>query len=351
MARMLFIVQGEGRGHLSQSVALKEYLESVGHSVEAVFAGSNPSHPLPDYFKEVFGDKLKLFSSPWFLRTPNKKGIYVLRTILFNLLRSFRYLREVKRLRREIERIGPDAVINFYDVVGALALRKLPPGIRRIGIGHHFFLHLEGYPCGNSRSFHKALLKFHTRVVMLSCDRVLALSFRERPGTGLITVVPPLVRKQFREAQYERGTDYLVYLLNEGFVVDLIRLARDQPALVFDVFSDLPSQTPVPDGIRLHPVNDRAFREKMRSCRGVISTAGFDTVAEAACMGVPLAVVPVENHFEQKCNSIDLERSGVGVILKDFSADSLERIKGIDQLAFRRWVDRAGIEILKHISG
>ncbi len=351
MARTLFIVQGEGRGHLSQSVALKEYLESEGHTVEAVFAGNKRSQPLPDYFKNVFGDKLTLFSSPWFLRTPNKKGIYVLRTIFFNLTRGLTYLREVKRIRREIVRIGPDVVINFYDLVGALAMRKLPQGMRRIGIGHHFSLHLEGYQCGKNKSFHKTLLKLHTKVVMLSCDRVLALSFRELPGNDLIAVVPPLVRKQFREAHYKRGSDYLVYFLNEGFVVDLMRLARDHPALVFDVFSDLPLQSQVPDGIRLHPVDDRAFNEKMKNCRGVISTSGFDTVAEAACMGVPLAVIPVENHFEQQCNSRDVERSGVGIILKDFSTESLEEMKGIDQEAFRQWVDRAGREILKQIFG
>lgn len=351
MARTLFIVQGEGRGHLSQAVALKEYLEDAGHSVETVFAGSNSSRPLPDYFKEDFGERLKLFSSPWFLRTPNKKGIYIFRTLLFNLTRIFKYLGEVKRIRREIVRTAPDVVVNFYDVVGALALRKIPKDIRRIGIGHHFSLHLEGYPCKKRNAFHRALLVMHTRVIMKSCDRVLALSFRERAGNDQISVVPPLVRKEFREAHYEKGPDYLVYLLNEGYIVDLIRLARKVPKQVFNVFSDLPAHIPVPKGIRLHPVNDRAFREKMLSCRAVISTSGFDTVAEAACMGVPLAVVPVENHFEQLCNSMDVERSGVGEILKDFTEESLDRIEGRDQSAFRQWVNQAGIQILKHISG
>ncbi len=95
MARTLFIVQGEGRGHLSQSVALKEYLEEEGHTVVAVYLGSNPSREIPAYFREVFKDKLTLFSSPWFLRTPNKKGIYVGRTIIYNLVWSITYLKEL----------------------------------------------------------------------------------------------------------------------------------------------------------------------------------------------------------------------------------------------------------------
>ncbi|MCP4310693.1 MAG: hypothetical protein GY790_05485 [Bacteroidetes bacterium] len=351
MVRTLFIVQGEGRGHLSQSVALKEYLEKDGHTVEAVFAGSSHSNPLPAYFQDVFKDKLIPFSSPRFLRTPNKKGIYVASTILFNLVRGITYLREVLRIRREIKLHKPDVVINFYDVIGALAMRKLSPAIRRIGIGHHFFLHLDGYRCYGGKAFHKMLLKLHTRIVLASCDRVLALSFRKVPGTDRITVVPPLVRRQFREARYERGSAYLVYLLNEGFVVDLIHLVRDHPELVFDIFSDLPHQTPVPDGITLHRVNDLEFSEKMKQCRGVITTAGFDTAAEAACMGIPLAVIPVENHFEQLCNSGDVERSGVGIVLKDFSAASLAEMMEIDQKSYRRWVDNAGIEILKQLTG
>ncbi len=260
-------------------------------------------------------------------------------------------LRSYRKIRRGIKLLKPDVVINFYDVLGALAMRKLCPDIKRIGIGHHFFLHLDGYRCMEGNNFHKTLLKQHTSLVIKSCDHVLALSFRDHPGKERITVVPPLVRKRFREARYEEGTDYLVYLLNEGFVVELIRLTREHPDLRFDLFSDLPLQTPVPEGIRLHQIDDNAFIEKMKHCKGVITTAGFDTAAEAACMGIPLAVIPVENHYEQLCNSVDVERSGVGIILKDFSAGSLAEMKVRDNKTYRSWVEGAGVRILKHVAG
>jgi len=351
MARTLFIVQGEGRGHLSQSVALKEYLEEDGHTLEAVYVGGRSARELPAYYKEIFKDKLSLFSSPGFLRTPNKKGIYVGRTILYNLVRFVVYLKEVKRLRREIRHHKPDVVFNFYEGLGALAMRKLSPDIQRIGIGHHFFHHLDVYHFKGGNFFHRALLRSHTKLVMSSCDRVLALSFRDFPGNEKIGVVPPLVRKSFREASYEGGEAYLVYLLNEGFVVNLIRLADKHADLSFDLFSDLPLETPVPEGIRLHRIDDDAFIEKMKNCRGVISTAGFDTAAEAAYMGIPLAVIPVENHYEQLCNSIDVERSGAGILLKDFSSLGLAEMTETDQKTYRRWVDGAGTQILKYLRG
>ena len=87
MATCLFIVQGEGKGHMSQAMALKEHLEEAGHIVVGLFLGTRPKHKVPDYFTEGFAGRLHTFESPWFLRTPNKKGIYIGRTLLFNLLR------------------------------------------------------------------------------------------------------------------------------------------------------------------------------------------------------------------------------------------------------------------------
>lgn len=349
MSKCVFIVQGEGRGHLSQSVALKEYLEDAGHTLEAVFAGSNKPHPLPAYFREILGDKLHCFSSPYFLRTPNKKGIYIGRTLLFNLFKSFLYFREARRIRQEIMSLNPDVVFNFYDVVGSLALKGAASSVLRIGIGHHFFLHLDGYRCKGGNPLHKCFLKFHTRIVMNSCDRVLALSFRQLSGNERVTVVPPLVRKRFRNARHSGGTSTLIYLLNEGFISDITAIASRDPEFRADIFSELPTDTPMPSGISLHAINDKAFLKKMEACKNLITTAGFDTVAEAAYLGVPLAVVPVGNHFEQRCNSFDVERSGLGIALDGFSPEGLDQIGISDTRWFRQWVDEAGELIINQM--
>jgi len=194
MAKCVFIVQGEGRGHMSQSIALKEYLDDAGISLDAVFVGKRNTGTLPDYFVNCFEDRIIPFHSPYFLSTPNKKGIYVGRTLLFNLLRSFTYIREIARIRKKINHIKPDVVVNFYDVVGALALRKLDPAVKRIGIGHHFYLHLKDY-FGLKGVVDRYLLAGHTRIIMNSCDRVLALSFSDQQADSRIEVMPPLIRK------------------------------------------------------------------------------------------------------------------------------------------------------------
>lgn len=42
--KFLFIVQGEGRGHLTQALTLEDYLQQEGHEVVKVLVGEKASH-------------------------------------------------------------------------------------------------------------------------------------------------------------------------------------------------------------------------------------------------------------------------------------------------------------------
>ena len=346
MAKCIFIVQGEGKGHMSQALALKEYLDEAGHTVEAVLLGTGASDKVPDYFKKAFPDRLRIFRSPWFLRTPNKKGIYIGRTLLINLFYSAGYLKEITRIRREIDALQPDVIFNFYELLGALAMRKTDRGIRKIGLGHHFYLHLNKALCKIGPVWHRILLKMHTNLIMKSCDMVLALSFRQEKGSDAIRVVPPLVRREFREMHYVPGDRYLVYLLQEGFFYDLVRLARSTPGFQADLFTSLTPAIEIPEGIRIHSFDAKKFSKLTASCKGLITTAGFDSAAEAACHGIPLAVIPSHNHFEQKCNGADITAKGIGISVSQINQGILERMHSFDSREYRAWVDQAGEMIL-----
>lgn len=349
MASCVFIVQGEGKGHMSQAVALKEHLDEAGHTVEAVLLGCANPHKVPDYFKEIFPEKLRTFRSPWFLRTPNRKGIYVGRTLVFNLIHSARYLKEIRRIRREIDTIKPEVVFNFYELLGALAVRKVAPGIQRIALGHHFYLHLNKALFKMRPVWHRALLRMHSTMIMRSCDRVLALSYKKEQGNDAIRVVPPLVRKAFREMNYNPGNSYLVYLLQEGFFYELVRLARSNPGFQADLFSSLKPAIEIPKGIRIHPYDAKKFSTLMASCKGLITTAGFDSAAEAACHGIPLAVIPSHNHFEQKCNGADIKAKGIGISVSQLDQQMLEHMFSFDSSEYRAWVEEAGEQILNNM--
>ncbi len=87
----------------------------------------------------------------------------------------------------------------------------------------------------------------------------------------------------------------------------------------------------------------------MASCRGLITSAGFDTAAEAAYHGIPLAVIPTRNHFEQDCNAADIMRSGIGIAITKIEKQMLEQMKPSETSKFRAWTDRAGEHLLKWV--
>lgn len=87
----------------------------------------------------------------------------------------------------------------------------------------------------------------------------------------------------------------------------------------------------------------------MASCKGLITTAGFDSAAEAAYHGIPLVVIPSHNHFEQRCNGADIVANGIGVAVTRIEKGTLESMAPFDCFEYRRWVDLAGELIIKCI--
>lgn len=68
--KVLFIVQGEGRGHLTQAITLEEILRRNGHEVVEVLVGKSNTRRLPGFFNRSIQAPVKRFLSPNFLPTP-----------------------------------------------------------------------------------------------------------------------------------------------------------------------------------------------------------------------------------------------------------------------------------------
>ena len=118
--RFIIAVQGEGRGHLTQAIAIIHLLQEQGHEVCGVIAGTNPHKPLPEFFLKAISAPLLQVESPHF--TMNRKGsaIHMPATILHNLRRAGTYLNSLRKMRRFIEGHQPDIVINLYEPLVAL---------------------------------------------------------------------------------------------------------------------------------------------------------------------------------------------------------------------------------------
>lgn len=349
MAGFIFIVQGEGRGHMSQALAMDQFLGKHGHIVEAVYIGTSPFREIPDYFLEAGWTSLRTFRSPNFVRKKNGKGINLLGSLGFNARKSLTYLREIRRIVREIDRMEPDYVINFYDLIGSFVIRRLSGAVTTIAVGHHFYLTHGNFSLPPGIPVQRVLLKILNRVMRKGCSRVAALSFREGRDEGRVMVIPPLIREEIGRLYRHPGNRDLIYLLNPGFMSDFRTMASRDTALRADLFSDAKPVQELLPGITVYRPGDTKFLEKMQSCRRLITTAGFDLIAEAAMHSIPVIAVPSENHYEQRCNALDMQRSGFGAVAGTFRQAVMMQDVHFQNHDYQDWLKQSERLLLKLI--
>ncbi len=61
--KYLFIVQGEGRGHLTQAIALADILRRNGHEVCEVLLGKSKNRDIPEFFLKKIGCRVNCFDT------------------------------------------------------------------------------------------------------------------------------------------------------------------------------------------------------------------------------------------------------------------------------------------------
>ena len=257
------------------------------------------------------------------------------------LPKYFRILRQLDEIVRETQ---PDMIINFFEPMAAfyaITRRKRPPVV---AIGHQFMFQHPGYV--RARHLWKQLLsmKIYTRLLGARATK-LALSLYEAADLPekRIVVGPPILRKQLFQLESKPDGDFvLVYLLNHGYAEQIITWSRKNPKTKLHCFydkPDAPAEFPHSPSLTFHKLDGEKFLTMMASCRHVVCTAGFESVSEAAWLGKPLFLVPVENHVEQQVNALDAQQFGIGIAEKSFNLDRLTELP--DHLPvekFRKWV-------------
>jgi len=351
-----FIVQGEGRGHLSQALAMKELLEGAGHRVTQVLVGGSGHRPIPAYFEAGMGVKVRHFPSPATLPGKARTGVSMSRTVGYNLRNVRRYRNAVLLLRDEIRRAAPDLVVNFYDVLGGIAMSGAEaPKVPMVAVGHQYLL---GHPEAPRPPFRPLQLLPFQLINRFSAPRGtcrLALSFRALSDGSLtgVRVVPPLLRTSIRAATPTSGDHLLVYVINDGYGEAIARWQKDHPEVVIHAFRDrqgVPDVQEVQPNLTFHTLSDVRFLEMMKSCRAFVGTAGFESVAEAMWLGKPVMVVPTGNQVEQAWNAREAVAAGAGM-----ASDHFDLTPFMDYLTdhedvsteYRKWVRSGTLRILR----
>ena len=324
--KVLFIVQGEGRGHLTQAISMEEMLRRNGHEVVEVLVGKSNTRRLPGFFNRSIHAPVKRFLSPNFLPTPANKRVNVGYSVAYNVMRLPVYMRSMYYIQRRISESKADVVINFYELLTGMTYLFFRPSIPQVSIGHQYlFLHRD-FDFPDKNSFSLLMLRFFTRMTCIGATRKLALSFRmmQEDKEANIRVVPPLLRREVLSCEATEGDSIHGYMVNAGFSESVKDWHARYPHVPLHFFWDKPEEPEihkVDETLSFHQLNDVDFLRYMSGCRGYATTAGFESVCEAMFLGKPLLMVPA--HIEQDCNAYDAMQSGAGIISDQFDLNPL----------------------------
>ena len=352
--KILFIVQGEGRGHLTQAITMESLLRRNGHEVVEVLVGKSNSRCLPGFFNRSIQAPVKRFLSPNFLPTPANKRASLSLSVAYNLIKIPTFLKSMYYIHRRIEESGADLVINFYELLTGLTYFLGRPSVPQISIGHQYlFLHRD-FEFPDKNRYNLWMLRFFTRLTCLGAREKLALSFREMEDDeeARIRVVPPLLRREVLSCDAAEG-DYLHgYMVNAGFGENVMNWHNKHLGVPLHFFWDKPDEEEehrVDETLSFHQIDDVKFLQYMAGCKAYATTAGFESVCEAMYLGKPLLMVPA--HIEQDCNAYDAARTGAGIMADEFDLGRLLKFSESyrPDATFRYWVRSCDWRILRCI--
>jgi len=352
--KMMFCVLGEGRGHMTQAMAVKEMAEAAGHQIVAVTLGVGSQRPMPGYFASAMRMPVRQLPTLEFKYKNNRSvsNAATLLGVLGSLPKYFRILRQLDDIVRETQ---PDVIINFFEPVAAfyaITRRRRPPVV---AIGHQFMFQHPAYVRAPKLWGQVFTMRAYTWLLGLRATK-LALSFYDAPGLPgkRLIVGPPILRKQLFSLEPGLGGSFtLVYLLNHGYAGQIIKWSDANPKTRLHCFYDqpgAPADFEHSPSLTFHRLDGERFLAMMAGCRNVVCTAGFESVSEAAWLGKPLFLVPVENHVEQQVNALDAQQFGLGIAEKSFNLDRLAELPGsLPTEKFRSWVDCASEKLFAAI--
>ncbi len=334
MRKILFLVQGEGRGHMTQAIALAQLLPGADIRV---LVGRSPRRQIPEFFTRAF-PAAEGFDSLNFAFDTRHRSVNQLGTVLSALPGLPRYWRTLGEVRARIRAFAPDLIVNFFEPLGSLASRGL--GIPTVALGHQFLFEHPQTPFPARSGLQRRAFRAYLRFFFGHSDRKLALSAYPAPPPRDVVVVPPLLRAELFALRPRLGPFALTYVVNHGYAADIGRWPL--PTVCFWDNPDAPRRLKRGQ-VLFHRIDDHAYLRFMAHCGCLVTTAGFESMCEAAYLGKPMVLVPVEGHFEQLCNATDAAAHGIATHAGSFTTIDLAAAQ--PPRVDRAWLAAAGTTI------
>lgn len=309
MARVLFGLSGDGRGHGSRSKPTIAHLMEQGHEVKIVSSGKGYEY-LSDYYQvvQILG-----------LRVASDAGeVDVWKTLKDTFERLLKYgAGTFRKLLAEVDSFQPDIIISdfepFISVIGAF--RRIP--LLSIDNQHVITLcHLE-YP----RSWLKDYLLAWTLCETFCgfADHFLITCFfmpsLRKTFVHKVTQVGPILRSELLEQQPSEKDQIVIYIRTPERAQEILPCLEklgDCHYLAYG-FEGTCSEK----GNITFKKMGGGFLKDLAESKAVITNAGHSLISEALYLGKPIFAIPTRRDFEQMINAYYVEKLGYG--LYDFS--------------------------------
>lgn len=353
--KYLFFVQSEGRGHMSQALALKERLKARGHEIIGATASCEPDQELPGFFKDGMNCPIINIKSPKFLIDKKGKGIKLVPSIFFALKNIPLYLKSLKKIRQAVTDLNPDVLVNFYEPQAGNYYRFYRDKRPMFSIGHQYLIAHPNIKFKKLGFLNKLFFNFYNRLTAGGRSIKIALSFTDEPDikNKKLFVCPPLIRYAIKKSPVSKNPFILSYMINAGYSEEIIDWHKANPAYKIEAFWNKPGapETKIDDNLIFYRLSGQKFIDLMAACESYVGTAGFDSVAEAAYLQKNILLIPTKNQFEQEVNAYDAERAKIAISSKTFNLsllfDQTKTHPSVFLKNFKEWVDDYDDKIIK----
>ena len=343
---------------MTQAISLFQLLQKNGHEVAHVIVGKSKRRELPDFFVRNIEAPITLLESPNFITDKKSKSVSLFKTLIVSFSKVGIFLKSIRSIDKIIKAERPDTLINFYDFLGGLYFFLKKRKVKHVALAHQFLLSHSEFEFPRGRIYDRISLLIGNKIAGHKAEKLLCLSFKQmkdEPKKKLY-VVPPLLREAVRETSAKEGTHFLVYLVNHGYSDQVELFHQKHPEIPIHCFwdkKDAPKELKMSDRLTFHKLDDKKFIEFMASCKGYLTTAGFESVCEAMYLGKPVLMVPVKGHYEQSCNALDARKAGAGISSKVFELELLLNYlpdhKDISE-SFQEWSSKTEKMFLEYVT-
>lgn len=313
--KILYGIQGTGHGHISRAREIIPELVKYAE-VDVLLSGYNCKMELED---------VEVMRKRGISLNYNSRGsVSILKTAAG--LQPITFIRDIQ----ELQTADYDFVISDYEPVSAWAARK--NGTFSVAMSHQASFLSKESPRPRKRSmFGEAVLRHFA-----PCSKQLGFHFQRYDSF----ILPPVIRRDVRGLSPENENHVTVYLpaYDPSF---LLKTFLEVPETEWHLFSpdcDAPFNI---QNVSVYPVGNRPFLESMKSSRGVLTGAGFETCAEAMFLGKKLLSIPISNQYEQYCNEAALKKMGV---------HTARKIDHKFAETLRDWIHNSSVVQLKEIA-